>query len=183
MLFPGITTEDEAALLIDSIPEIDLENVGWKGPWNDFSNVLLWDFTGGKQSGGFYFRAGKITEIVLTDNLGVNLQYVIQEFGSPGELVISRTLGGDTPFIYINFLFPDQGIVFSSKSHFRTSIIVDPDLMMHRVIFLDPTKFEDTFNSDSPAPWIDEKIWHPTGMNGMVSKNIFSLTRNINFRT
>jgi hypothetical protein len=137
---PKISTENDVEIRLNSIPQVDLKHLTWKGKWNTYSNVLMFEFIGNRQKSEIYFVNDKVQDILFYGKLQITLDQIVQLYGDTSKVLISKPYSRDLLLYQINLLYLKKGIIliFTIRGD-ETKVDIKPDTKIEEINYLQIT--------------------------------------------
>ena len=153
-IYPGETTEEEVALILNSLPEVDQSSISFNGqPRDIFDDVIYFKFKKSELQGWISIFNGKASLIQIfgegNRNIGITFGEAVNKLGEPKYIINIPTSGGvplspTTSYIIIA-VQPERGFDFDFDTRdlpaFRKTEL-RPENTLRVISFFDPEFFD-----------------------------------------
>lgn len=179
-IYPGRTTKDEAAYLLNTLPEVDQSSITFNGrPRDIFEDVIYFDFKKRGLGGWIHISNGKVSFIQFFSEggngvLGISFSNALKQLGEPQYILNIPTTGGipgaPTTSYRIFAFHPERGISFNFDTRqqpaYRRSEL-RPENKLGGIAFFDPEFFEQLLDAGYFSP---REYWTPWDGYGKITK-------------
>lgn len=150
-IYPGITTEEEALLILKGLSSIDQKRISTHGSqWLIFDDIIYFHSTPKNWDGYAYILNHKVALIDFKGNLNINFNDAINENGDPRFVINipshNGPPGSPSESYSITAIDPNRGIAYTfntAELHKAKNMELRLDTPISLIGYFDPDKYDE----------------------------------------